>query len=57
MSYAATQFWHGRLVRDDSETHDIGGNTGGGARRAVDDWVAPDWRQCLADSLDFEAIG
>ena len=54
MNGAVTQFGHGRLVRDDGETQDIGGSTGGGSRRVIDDGVAPDWRQFLADSLDVE---
>ena len=56
MNDAVTQFGHGRLVRATGETQDIGGSTGGGSRRVIDDWVAPDWRQFLADSLDFEHI-
>ena len=54
MNGAVTQFGHGRLVRDEGETQDIGGSTGGGPRRVIDDWVAPDWRQFLADARDFE---
>ena len=56
MIRAVTQHGHGRLVRRDGATQDIGGSTGGGSRRAIDDWVAPDWRQFLADALDFENI-
>ena len=56
MHRAVTQHGHGRLVRDDGATQDIGGSTGGGSRRAIDDGVAPDGRQCLADSLDFDTL-
>ena len=56
MSYAATHHGHARLVREDGETQDIGGSTGGVSRRANDDWVAPDWRQFLADELDWVGV-
>ena len=45
MKDAATQYGHGRIVIDDGETTDIGGRTGGGSRRAID------------DLLDFEHTG
>ena len=56
MNDAVTQYGRGRIVNDDGETQDIGGSTGGGSRRVIDAWVPPDWRQFLADSLDFENI-
>ena len=54
---AATQHGHGRLVRDDGETLDIGGSTGGGSRRIIDDWRAPDWRQFLGGEVDWASVG
>ena len=60
MNDAVTQFGHGRVVHGDGETQDIGGSTVGGSRRAIDDWMAPGWRQFLADEFDWgeaQAIG
>ena len=44
MNYTDTHHGHGRLVRDDGETQYIGGSIGGESLRAIDDWMAPDWR-------------
>ena len=57
MNDTVAQFGHGRLVRATGKTQDIGGSTGGGSRRIVDDWEPPGWRLCLAASLGFGDMG
>ena len=47
-----TEVGHGRLWNTNGQFLDIGGSTGGAARRILDKWQPPDWR----DFLDaFEA--
>ena len=41
---------HGRLRRA-GEHLDIGGSTGGGSRRLIDNWEMPDWREFLGEEL------
>ena len=57
MNDTVTQLGHGRLVRAPGETQDIGGGTDGGSRRAIDEWAPPDWRMCVAGSLDLNDVG
>ena len=40
---------HGRLLRATGEVLDIGGSTGGGSRRILDNWQPPDWRKFLEE--------
>ena len=40
---------HGRLRRAGGACMDIGDSTGGGARRIIDNWHPPDWREFLED--------
>ena len=45
---AAKVAWgHGRLRSEAGEYMDIGGSTGGGSRRIIDDWTPPDWQEFL----------
>ena len=41
---------HGRLRSRDGRTMDIGGSTGGGSRRVIDDWVEPNCEEFLTQS-------
>ena len=46
---AAKVAWgHGRLRDEAGEYMDIGGSTGGGSRRIIDDWEPPDCQDFLA---------
>ena len=49
---AAVAAGHGRLESAEGQYLDIGGSTGGCARRVVDGWAPPDWRQFLVDDED-----
>ena len=40
-------FGHGRLQNSEGDTMDIGGSTGGGSRRVIDEWAQPDWRELV----------
>ena len=51
---AAVASGHGRLESATGVYLDIGGSTGGGARRVVDGWVAPDWREFLVHDEDAD---
>ena len=44
---AIAAWGHGRLRSEAGEHLDIGGSTGGGSRRIIDDWTPPDWREFL----------
>ena len=45
---AAKVAWgHGRLRDEAGGYMDIGGSTGGGSRRIIDDWTPPDWQEFL----------
>jgi len=38
---------HGRLQKASGEHLDIGGSTGGGSRKILDEWQPKDWREFL----------
>ena len=44
-----TDLGHGRLQSAQGAFLEIGGSTGGGARRIIDSWVPPDWHQFLEE--------
>ena len=47
LNQAIAEFGHGRLESQTGDFLDIGGSTGGGSRRIIDDWVPRDWREFL----------
>ena len=49
MRKTIAEFGHGRLQNLVGDTLDIGGSTGGGSRRIIDNWVPPNWRDFLFD--------
>ena len=49
LNEAVGAFGHYRQRHQSGRTMDIGGSTGGGSRRIIDNWVPPDWRQFLAE--------
>ena len=40
---------HGRIYSRHGDYLDIGGSTGGGSRRILDNWQPPDWREFCSD--------
>ena len=48
---AVAALGHGRLRNRQGDCLDIGGSTGGLARRVLDSWKPPDYQQFLADDL------
>ena len=46
---AAVAVGHGRLENANGDYLDIGGSTGGGSRRILDDWQPPCWRTFLQE--------
>ena len=47
---AIVKLGHGHMQNISGNILDIGGGTGGGSRRAIDNWTPPGWRQFLADT-------
>ena len=47
---------HGRLRTARGDYLDIGGSTGGGARRVLDSWQPPDWREFIRDDQEEDEL-
>ena len=50
LNSAIAAWGHGRLRSEAGEHLDIGGSTGGGSRRIIDDWTPPDYWEFLRQS-------
>ena len=53
---AVGELGHGRLRTARGDYLDIGGSTGGGARRVLDSWQPPDWREFIRDDQEEDEL-